>query len=629
MSMLGKLLWYARRLSRMSVREIAHRVQEIARKGVDRRSRRDWSAFGQFEGPLTGLDWRPASPPSATTTDAVSGALRFLNQTWPDPDRADWWNGDIWRLDPVSGQLWPGAETSSFDISYRDEPSLGDVKFVWEINRLQFLPALAARDDAGVKTALDILAGWMDANPPGRGVNWISGIEAASRLVSTLAVISVVKQPLTETEDRRLRAFIEAHAAWIDRYPSLYSSANNHRVAELAALFLAGLAAPNMASASRYRTMGRAGLEDEILQQFHADGVGAEQSPTYGAYSLEWFVLAGRAADDADAPMSARYKTRAAAAADQLRWMIDDGGQAPRVGDDDEGRVLPAADGCAGGYPLSAAIMTERWLADETPSLQTFRTGVRTFPEGGYTVSRTPTPQGVALFVFDHGPLGFLSIAAHGHADALSIWLNWGEEPIIVDAGTYLYHSGRGARDAFRGTPAHNTLSLDGWDQSRIAGPFNWSGHAETRLVDASGGRVVAEHNGYRRRQGVVHRRTIDFIAGGYTVEDRLVGGPRPGACTWRIGYLLHPDVRAEVDSSRARLITRAGRALTLTVEAGPGWAVEDAVYSPAFNMRDQTHRLVLIGKICAGAEPVVSRVSIQLHAPPGKLTGQAGDSEA
>ena len=35
-------------------------------------------------------------------------------------------------------------------------------------------------------------------------------------------------------------------------------------------------------------------------------------------------------------------------------------------------------------------------------------------------------------------------------------------EPVLVDAGTYLYHAGGSRRDELRGTPAHNTLSISG-----------------------------------------------------------------------------------------------------------------------------------------------------------------------
>jgi hypothetical protein len=43
----------------------------------------------------------------------------------------------------------------------------------------------------------------------------------------------------------------------------------------------------------------------------------------------------------------------------------------------------------------------------------------------------------------DHGPLGFLSVAAHGHADALSLEVRCGGVDVLADPGTYCYHGER------------------------------------------------------------------------------------------------------------------------------------------------------------------------------------------
>ena len=616
MATVAGLGWAIRRLSRMSTRETLHRFFEAGRRGAHRRLR-GWSEFGDFGGAInpvwSHVDLAALNPSAAKTADVLAGWLRFLNQDWPPPNRDDWWVGDIWRLDPVSGLLWPGADTSAFNVSYRHDAGRGDVKFVWELNRLQFLPALAASGAEGLDTAFDIMAGWMAANPPYRGINWTSGIEAASRLASVLAVVSRATRPLSETEDRCVRAFVEAHAYWIDRFPSLYSSANNHRVAELAALHLTGLAAPGMPSAGRYRRSGRAGLEREILRQFYADGVGAEQSPTYAAYSLEWFVLADMASAWAGEPMSEAYKTRAGAAAAHLRWIIDDAGHAPHIGDGDEGRVLLFGFAGGAGYPLAVAKMTERWLGSGGGPAQAAPIGLRTFSEGGYTVARTLTPRGTALFVFDHAPLGFLSIAAHGHADALAVWLHWGDEPILVDAGTGLYHSGGVVRDTFRGTPAHNTLALKGEDQSKIVGPFAWSHHAKARIVASSTGKVVAEQAGYLRRFGLIHQRSVQFGETDYVIEDRLIGDTRGRPRDWRAGYLLNPNVRVDVAGPAATLNSPGGRSVIMTIEHGPHWRVEPARYSPRFNQYADTLRLVVEAGFTPRADPVISRIKISL----------------
>jgi hypothetical protein len=67
----------------------------------------------------------------------------------------------------------------------------------------------------------------------------------------------------------------------------------------------------------------------------------------------------------------------------------------------------------------------------------------RSFPSGGYYIlgADFETDEEIRI-VADAGPLGYLAIAAHGHADALSFTLSLGGEAILVDPGTYTYQNG-------------------------------------------------------------------------------------------------------------------------------------------------------------------------------------------
>ena len=78
----------------------------------------------------------------------------------------------------------------------------------------------------------------------------------------------------------------------------------------------------------------------------------------------------------------------------------------------------------------------------------------------------------------DGGPHGFLSIAAHAHADALSVEVRHDGVDVLADPGTYCYHGQPEWRSYFRSTLGHNTLELDGADQSTSGGPFLWTRHA-------------------------------------------------------------------------------------------------------------------------------------------------------
>jgi hypothetical protein len=244
---------------------------------------------------------------------------------------------------------------------------------------------------------------------------------------------------------------------------------------------------------------------------------------------------------------------------------------------------------------------------------------LRIFPHGGYTVARTSTSRGTLLAVFDHGPLGFGPIAAHGHADALAIWLHWGDEPILVDAGTYLYHADHRDRDLFRGTRVHNTLALEEADQSLIAGPFNWRRHAQTRLVACASGSISAEHDGYLRRFGLIHRRDLSFERNTLVIDDHLIGRPSKARVRWSMGFLLGSQVDARLDGASAHIKTRGGRKLSLHLDSpGIGWTRIPGEHSPAFNCREVLIHLRTSGNLFARQPPRLPhiRTIIRAHCP-------------
>lgn len=616
----GRLEWYARRLASMSAPELVHRVIERTKQFADARKTWSWEIFG-FSGsvsPLPGFNIDRAITALTPTIEQharaiLAGDIDLLSARWPKPDRRDWWRGEAWTLDPASGQYWPGRGARASKSAYRNASGFGDVKFVWELNRLQFLMplAIAARRDSDAALAgdiIDVLDGWMDANPPYDGVNWTNGIEFATRVIVALFVNTALAELASERFQTRLKQFIGAHVWMLARFPSLFSSANNHRVAELAALYLAHLCAPDLPQAAKARRNVARALEGEVLKQFHDDGVGAEQSPTYAAYSLEWFLLAAMCGAEAGESFSDPYAGRLRTAALHLRWMMDDVGRTPAIGDDDEGRVVALGPTRDYLYPAAICAATSRWMQDNKIAppaqpatlLEAFAgeflphveapLGERVFASGGYSVSRQTSAQGVRLLAFDHAPLGFLSIAAHGHADALALWLHIGADPVLVDAGTYLYHTHNGARDRFRGTLAHNTLCLDGRDQSQIAGPFNWSNHAKARLR----GNWVAEHDGYFSAFGVKHVRSVR-VGDSIAVSDALEGAlaaPAP----WSVGFTFHPTVKLSATPDGVDAVAPSGARLSLRMIGAERIELVACDISTGFGRLAETQRIVASG---------------------------------
>ncbi len=355
---------------------------------------------------------------------------------------------------------------------------------------------------------------------------------------------------------RRWLDAVFRHAQFIRGHFSLYSSANNHLIGEAAGLFIAALAWPHWPQARGWLVEAREILEREALLQNAPDGVNREQAVSYQQFGLDLLLLpllAGRANGEG---FSLAFESRIEAMIEYLASIMDAGGNVPMIGDGDDGYAVKLAAGgfcCFKSLLATGALLFERgdfkakagmlddktrWLfggnadtmyqeqvaaGDELPVR-------RAFPEGGYYILGCDfeTEDEIRL-VADAGPLGYQTIAAHGHADALSFTLSVGGIEFLIDPGTYAYHTQRPWRDYFRGTAAHNTLRVDGMDQSRSGGNFMWTRKANagcSRWVSSAKGDLFEGwHDGYLRlRDPVIHRRQISFDkpARRIVVADRL-----------------------------------------------------------------------------------------------------------
>jgi hypothetical protein len=127
-------------------------------------------------------------------------------------------------------------------------------------------------------------------------------------------------------------------------------------------------------------------------------------------------------------------------------------------------------------------------------------------------------------------------------------------------------------RHYFRGTSAHNTVVVDGKDQSEYGGSFLWLEHAKT-IVDAFDPSaetqvLTAHHEGYRRLSDPVgHRRTWSYGTGSsrLTITDELLcAGAHEVAIHW------HFAPECEVVQSGSRVIAqRAAVRVTLSCPDG------------------------------------------------------------
>ncbi len=242
------------------------------------------------------------------------------------------------------------------------------------------------------------------------------------------------------------------------------------------------------------------------------------------------------------------------------------------------------------------------------------------FADAGLSILRTEPADSPEIWVrCDGGPHGFLSIAAHAHADALSVEVRHGGIDILADPGTYCYHGEPAWRSYFKSTIAHNTVEIGGQSQSAEGGAFMWSRQARARELDVPDPAVnwTAEHDGYQALSPPAgHRRSVRLDPGARAVDiiDVIDGGRSRG----QDGLSLRP-ARAGVARRCQGGAVLAGRGdtrgSTIALPAGLEWRAyrgsADPVlgwYSEGLGRRTPAVTLVGTGR-CQRDAPLITRI--------------------
>jgi hypothetical protein len=610
------LSWTLNRLRAMSWAEIVHRMGEVGKRRVSEKRHEGWSRFDRsgLLVPPPGLQCFLRGRAAGNREQVLRAAERVacepfaaLGRSWPRIDFKQPIGHGYWAMDPVTGGHWP-HDVYCFKIPYRHRRDLGDIKYVWELNRLQFLQPLAAavqlapHECAGYVALIDnLIASWFHSNPPFRGVAWNSGIEVSLRAISLVIVLCMAQEHLSAETTAKISTLLRASIFWLRRFPSKYSSANNHLIAEAAGIHLASRCIPELMDSESAR-WALDTLSREACLQFHSDGVPGEQSPTYGAFSAEFLHLCMQSSGASEFPAPSVDRLRKFASFVHSLPAVS--GEIPTIGDADEGHVVEF-----GFEPGTYASQLANSIAP-SPERKSI-----TFEEGGYTIVH----EGRWSIAFDHGPLGYLAIAAHGHADCLSLTALLDGQPLFVDPGTYLYHAGREWRDWFRGTRAHNTVTIDGANQSVISGPFNWSTKARAQLERVKLGPAwvaQASHDGYEGRYGVRHRRKIAADGEGLLIEDTLQG-TKGRELEVEIAFQLHESCTTRVEGARCHVLRNGSAIAEITFPSDgtvrsttgqPSGRPEDGFVSPRFGLKTPAPRVSWLSSATTG-QPMVIRV--------------------
>ncbi|MFZ4718666.1 MAG: glycosyltransferase, partial [Ilumatobacteraceae bacterium] len=445
------------------------------------------------------------------------GSLPRFGWAWSEPHEPI-----RWTTDPTTGHPYPAVHWTEIRD---DDPTVGDIKDVWEPSRLgaTFLLARAwawSGDDRWVEGWWQLLESWLEANPPNTGVNWRCAQESSLRAIavqfglSTFAGHPASTPPRLDRARRLLGATVERVTPTVGY---ALSQRNNHAVSEL--VFLLSL--PGGVRPTWVRL-----LREVLRDQFLPDGSYSQQSLVYeqlAVHALCWLLqvqpeLPGDLRREIDATLD-RAATFMARCADPVT------GQWPNAGPNDGALLLdlagpdrldarptlallgmtgPAADGAGEmGCWFTPTSEHTRATAAETTAYRTMR-----------------GPRSLLVTHVGRGP----HRAAHDDQQAVELFIDG--ERVVHDPGTFRYTASAPWGNPLVGVEVHATLRpLRGAPRATV-GRFLREPMPTAQVVGhhtTPDGDVMVSR---RHDEGVRLTRTIVRSGDRYAIVDDAAGGP-------------------------------------------------------------------------------------------------------
>jgi hypothetical protein len=471
-----------------------------------------------------GLDDREENIYPVLSRGAISVADKLLENRWNLGSRfaiAELPDPLTWTEDPFQDQQWRFLfyslkPTSNLLYAYY---TTGEVKYRDKL--LSILESFVAADAS------------RPVGPPYDRTRFDH--RHGSALRAMVLVNALVKLERSGDISEELAAALEAAVARLGAFLAIqlnFDPDYNHGFTEAAALALISANFPTMPGASAWQATALDRLSSLMVNSVDRDGVELENSPFYHFYVLSLTYQINRWARRYALPLPQDFETAMKRMVSYATFVLQPDGRIPLAGASVELDVdsLDAAvfGDLAKAFPAFAFVYT-MGASGTTPTERAVL-----FPESGQAFLRSGfgrSPADVAQETHIAFNVGRWR-TSHSHLDVLGLDCFAAGARQLCDSGLYTYDPGPDYTYFF-GTRAHNTVVVDGADQS-TSGPV-------AAGLTASGDGWAYQSGAHALYPGVLHRRSVLVLDRDLTlVYDSLESeAPHDYAQVWHLpaGY--------------------------------------------------------------------------------------------
>ncbi|MAT79143.1 MAG: hypothetical protein CMD13_00185 [Flavobacteriales bacterium] len=353
--------------------------------------------------------------------------------------------------------IW--SKESSSKIRYYGKDITSDIKIIWELHRLQWMPSISAyyaenSDEEGMEELLEIIVNYIQSHPFGRTISWMEGIEITLRTISIIETLSYMKEFVTNNPKIGIiNSYLAINAVWLEKHLSeKWRRNNNHLLLELVGLTILGEYLRWHPDSNKWIEKGSSKLLDELKKQTYGKR-NWEPTTAYHRFVTESLLVLEYYCDE-KMNTNKTFKSIKEIIGDlveSLFWMSDLSFKMPLIGDDDAGIVFPRSGNIDSRDNTETLELAKKLGYQDPRKIQE----IKIWNEQGMGIIHNGN---MSLSFVSGAPKGPGRQASHRHLDMLSIALNHKGKEVIIDGGTGVYFGSDTWRDYFRSEKCHSGI---------------------------------------------------------------------------------------------------------------------------------------------------------------------------